>query len=163
MRLLKIITLSICALLVAWCEINLSFKSDEDVIWKAVEKVAYLYNNCMFDLEWLEEVMTPEAWESMDETCKASIKTMKKLKSTVEKIRLKVGENPTIITILDRINTAIASLENGTSQVKSLYNQFQGDWSQIDFAQKYNEILNNMKNQNISETLSGIQAGLSNL
>ena len=147
----------------AWCEISLSFKSDEDVLGRTVEKVAYLYNNCMFDLEWMEEVMTPDARESMDQTCKASIKTMKKLKSTVEKLKSKLWENQSVSSILEKINMAIASLENGTSQMASLYSQMQEGWSQADFAQKYNEILNNMKNQNIMDSLSGLQAGLSSL
>ena len=163
MKFVKIAAILAFSLFLAWCEINLSFKSDEDVLWRTVERVAFLYNNCMVDLEWMEEVMTPESRDSIDETCKASIKTMKKLKSTVEKIKAKLWENQTVSSILEKINMAIASLENGTSQMTSLYSQMQDGGSQIDFAQKYNEILNNMKNQNISETLSGIQAGLSNL
>jgi len=163
MKLLKIIWLVTWSLLLAWCEINLQFKSDGAILNNAIERVAYLYNNCMSDIEWIEEVMTPETMQNMTETCKASIKTMNKIRTSVEKLKNKVWDNQAVTLILSKINTAISTLESGTTKITSIYNDLENWESPIDFENKYNEILTDMKKENIVEVLWNIQNNLSNL
>jgi hypothetical protein len=55
--------------------------------------------------------------------------------------------------ILNKINTAIATLENGTSKITSIYNDLENGESPVDFENKYNEILTDMKKENIVEVL----------
>ena len=163
MKILKIIWLIIWSLLLAWCEINLQFKSDGAILNNAVERIAYLYNNCMTDIEWIEEVMTPETMENMNETCKASIKTMWKIRTSVEKLKDNVWDSQVVTLILSKINTAISTLENGTAKITSIYNDLENWESPDDFENKYNEILSSMKNENVVEVLWNIQNNLSNL
>ena len=157
MKNLKFLVPVLCMLLLAWCEINLQFKSDWEILNNAIEKISYLYNNCMTDLEWIEDVMTPESMANMDETCKASIKTMKKIRSTIEKLKWKIWESQMITLVLNKINWAISSLENWTNQITNIYNQIENWSSNIDFEKEYSEIISNMKNENVTQVLSNIQ------
>lgn len=157
MKFLKFFIPVLFTIILAWCEINLQFKSDWEILNNAIEKISYLYNNCMTDLEWIEDVMTPESMANMDETCKASIKTMKKIRSTIEKLKWKVGDSQMITLVLNKINWAISNLENWTSQITNIYNQIENGSSNIDFEKKYSEILANMQNENVTEVLSNIQ------
>ena len=107
--------------------------------------------------------MTPETMENMNETCKASIKTMWKIRTSLEKFRNKVWDSQVVTLILSKVNTAISTLENGTTQIASIYNDLENWEPPENFENKYNEILNSMKNENIVEVLWNIQNNLSNL
>lgn len=163
MKIFKIFISILFVAVLAWCEINLQFKSDWEILNNAIEKISYLYNNCMVDLEWIEDVMTPETMATMDETCKASIKTMKKVRSTIEKLKWKLWESQMVNLVLNKVNLAISSLENWITQINNVYTQMENWWSAINFEEKYSEILQSMKNENVTDIFSNIQAWLSNL
>jgi hypothetical protein len=84
-------------------------------------KIAYLYNNCRSDIEWLQEVLTPEAVESMDQTCVASIKAITKIKWKIEKLKWKIGETELINQILVKVDEISNSLQTSKDQISELY------------------------------------------
>ena len=88
---------------------------------------------------------------------------MNKIRASVEKLKNKLWDNQAVTLILNKINTAISTLENGTSKITSIYNDLENGESPVEFENKYNEILTDMKKENIVEVLWNIQNNLSNL
>ena len=78
------------ALIIAGCSVTFDF--DGAMIERFTNKISYLYANCRSDIEWLQETMTPETIESMDQTCVASIKAITKIRWKIEKLKWKIGK-----------------------------------------------------------------------
>lgn len=104
------------ALLVAWCSITFDF--DGAMIERFTNKIAYLYANCWSDIEWLQETMTPETIESMDQTCVASIKAITKIKWKIEKLKWRIWESEAMNKLLAKIDEIINSLQNSKDKIK---------------------------------------------
>ena len=83
--------------------------------------IAYLYSNCRSDIEWLQETLTPEAIQSMDQTCVASIKAITKIKGKIEKLKWRIWNSELVNQILSKIDEIIYSLKTSKDQIANLY------------------------------------------
>lgn len=150
-KLLSILSVFIVSI-VSWCSVTFDF--DWAMIERFVDKISYLYANCWSDIEWLQENMTPEAMESMDQTCVASIKAITKIRNKIEKLKWKIWENEIINNILAKIDEIINNLQNSKDQITKFYNNKSGldisnlikqmNWDSLienleDLAEDYNE------------------------
>lgn len=134
-------------LIVAWCSITFDF--DGAMIERFTNRISYLYANCRSDIEWLQETMTPETIESMDQTCVASIKAITKIKWKIEKLKWKIWENEAINKLLAKIDEILNSLQTSKDRIKEyssnvdisgLVNQMDADnliWGLEKIAQEY--------------------------
>jgi len=122
-KVLSILSVFIVSI-VSWCSVTFDF--DWAMIERFVDKISYLYANCWSDIEWLQENMTPEAMESMDQTCVASIKAITKIRNKIEKLKWKIWENETINNILAKIDEIINNLQNSKDQIVNFYNNKSG-------------------------------------
>ena len=73
------------------CSVTVDF--DGVMLERFTNRIAYLYNNCRSDIEWLQETMTPETIESMDQTCVASIKAITKVRWKIEKLKTRIWDS----------------------------------------------------------------------
>ena len=112
--------------IIAWCSITFDF--DGAMIERFTNKIAYLYANCWSDIEWLQEAMTPEAIESMDQTCVASIKAITKIKWKIEKLRWRIWENETINNLLAKIDEILNSLQTSKDRIKEYSSNVDITW-----------------------------------
>ena len=150
-KLLSILSVLVVSV-VAWCSVTFDF--DWAMIERFVDKISYLYASCWSDIEWLQENMTPETMESMDQTCVASIKAITKIRNKIEKLKWKIWENETINNILAKIDEIINTLQNSKDQITALYKNKSGadishlinqvNWDRLiegleDLAEDYNE------------------------
>jgi len=103
-----------------WCSISVDF--DGAMIDRFINKISYLYANCWNDIEWLQEVMTPETVQSMDQTCVASIKAITKIKDKLEKMKWRIWNNVVVSNLLLKVNEILTSLEVSKNQIVDLYN-----------------------------------------
>ena len=117
MKNLKFLVPILCVLLLAGCKVSIDF--DGAMIERLTNKISYLYANCRSDIEWLQETMTPETIESMDQTCVASIKAITKIKWKIQNIKNKVWDSEILNQILEKIDEIIASLQNSKDQIKN--------------------------------------------
>jgi len=104
------------ALLVAGCSVTFDF--DGAMLERFTNKISYLYANCRSDIEWLQETMTPETIESMDQTCVASIKAITKIKWKIEKLKWRIWESEALNNLLAKIDEIINSLQNSKDKIK---------------------------------------------
>lgn len=102
--------------IIAWCSITFDF--DWAMIERFTNKIAYLYANCWSDIEWLQETMTPETIESMDQTCVASIKAITKIKWKIEKLKWRIWESEAMNKLLAKIDEIINSLQTSKDRIK---------------------------------------------
>ena len=116
MKSIKITLFSLCAVFLAWCSITFDF--DGAIIERFTNKISYLYANCRSDIEWLQETMTPETIESMDQTCVASIKAITKIKWKIEKIKWKIWESEILNQLLAKIDEILNSLQTSKDRIK---------------------------------------------
>ena len=130
-------------LFVAWCSVTFDF--DGAMIERFTNKIAYLYANCWSDIEWLQETMTPETIESMDQTCVASIKAITKIRGKIEKDTA----NPKIL--ITKIDEIIDSLQSSKDKIKQYS-------SNIDIS----GLVNQMKWDNLIENLEELAQEYSN-
>ena len=103
-------------LIVAWCSITFDF--DGAMIERFTNRISYLYANCRSDIEWLQETMTPETIESMDQTCVASIKAITKIKWKIEKLKWKIWESEVLNQLLAKIDEILNSLQTSKDRIK---------------------------------------------
>jgi len=104
------------ALLVAGCSVTFDF--DGAMIERFTNKISYLYANCWSDIEWLQETMTPETIQNMDQTCAASIKAITKIKGKIEKLKWRIWESEAMNKLLAKIDEIINSLQNSKDKIK---------------------------------------------
>ena len=104
------------ALLVTGCTVTFDFNGA--MIERFTNKIAYLYANCWSDIEWLQETMTPETIESMDQTCVASIKAITKIKWKIEKLKWRIWNIDALNNLLAKIDEIINSLQNSKDKIK---------------------------------------------
>ena len=104
------------ALIIAGCSVTFDF--DGAMIERFTNKISYLYANCRSDIEWLQETMTPETIESMDQTCVASIKAITKIKWKIEKIKWKIWESEILNQLLAKIDEILNSLQTSKDRIK---------------------------------------------
>ena len=116
MKSIKITLFSLCAVFLAWCSITFDF--DGAIIERFTNKISYLYANCRSDIEWLQETMTPETIESMDQTCVASIKAITNIKWKIEKIKWKIWESEILNQLLAKIDEILNSLQTSKDRIK---------------------------------------------
>lgn len=118
----KILITALCVIFVFvwWCSVSVDF--DGVMIDRFINKISYLYANCWSDIEWLQEVMTPESIQSMDQTCVASIKAITKIKDKLEKMKWKIWNSVVVSNLLLKVNEILASLETSRNQIVNLYN-----------------------------------------
>ena len=105
------------ALLVAGCSVTFDF--DGAMIERFTNKISYLYANCWSDIEWLQETMTPETIQNMDQTCAASIKAITKIKGKIEKLKWRIWESEALNKLLAKIDEILNSLQNSKDQIKN--------------------------------------------
>ena len=103
-------------LIVAWCSVTFDF--DGAMIERFTNRISYLYANCRSDIEWLQETMTPETIESMDQTCVASIKAITKIKWKIEKLKWKIWESEVLNQLLAKIDEILNSLQTSKDRIK---------------------------------------------
>ena len=103
-------------LIVAWCSVTFDF--DGAMIERFTNKISYLYANCWSDIEWLQETMTPETIESMDQTCAASIKAITKIKGKIEKLKWRIWESEAFNQLLAKIDEILNSLQTSKDRIK---------------------------------------------
>lgn len=140
-----IITIStIFITIICWCSVTFDF--DGVMIERFTNKIAYLYTNCWSDIEWLQETMTPESIQSMDQTCAASIKAITKIKWKIEKLKWRIWNIEALNNLLAKIDEIINSLQNSKDQVSNLYERYT---SNTDIT----EILNQVNWENLIENL----------
>jgi len=142
----KIITIIsiIFITIISWCSVTVDF--DGVMIERFTNKIAYLYANCWSDIEWLQETMTPESIQSMDQTCAASIKAITKIKWKIEKLKWRIWNIDALNNLLAKIDEIINSLQNSKDQVSNLYERYT---SNTDIT----EILNQVNWENLIENL----------
>jgi len=104
------------SLLIAGCTVTFDF--DGAMIERFTNRISYLYANCWSDIEWLQETMTPETIESMDQTCVASIKAITKIKWKIEKLKWKIWESDILNQLLAKIDEILNSLQTSKDQIK---------------------------------------------
>ena len=104
------------ALIIAGCSVTFDF--DGAMIERFTNKISYLYANCWSDIEWLQETMTPETIESMDQTCVASIKAITKIKWKIEKLKWKIWESEVLNQLLAKIDEILNSLQTSKDRIK---------------------------------------------
>ena len=136
------------ALIIAGCSVTFDF--DWAMIERFTNKISYLYANCWSDIEWLQETMTPETIESMDQTCVASIKAITKIKWKIEKLKWKIWESEALNRLLAKIDEILNSLQTSKDKIKEyssgvdisgLLDQMNADnliWGLEKLAQEYN-------------------------
>ena len=117
MKALKFILSTLFVIIFAWCSVTFDF--DGAMIERFTNKISYLYANCRSDIEWLQETMTPETIESMDQTCAASIKAITKIKGKIEKLKWRIWENEALNKLLAKIDEILNSLQNSKDQIKN--------------------------------------------
>ena len=115
-KLLSILSVLVVSV-VAWCSVTFDF--DWAMIERFVDKVSYLYASCRSDIEWLQETMTPESIQSMDQTCAASIKAITKIKGKIEKLKWRIWENEALNKLLAKIDEILNTLQNSKDQIKN--------------------------------------------
>lgn len=125
MKKFSVIIISFFILFISWCSISIDF--DGAMIERFTDKIAYLYANCRSDIEWLQEVMTPETIKTMDQTCVASIKAITKMKSKIQKIKNMVWDSEILSQILEKVDEIIDSLQNSKNQIVNM-----NDYSDMD-------------------------------
>ena len=126
MKSIKITLFSLCAVFLAWCSITFDF--DGAIIERFTNKISYLYANCRSDIEWLQETMTPETIESMDQTCVASIKAITKIKWKIEKIKWKIWESEILNQLLAKIDEILNSLQTSKDRIKEYSSNVDISW-----------------------------------
>lgn len=132
----------------AWCSVTFNF--DWAMIERFTDKISYLYASCWSDIEWLQESMTPENIQSMDQTCVASIKAITKIKWKIEKLKWKIWENETINQILAKIDEIINTLQNSKDKISDFYeNGVKTDISSLINNVNWDELIESL--QNLSE------------
>lgn len=143
-KLLSILSVLIVSI-VSWCSITFDF--DWAMIERFVDKISYLYANCWSDIEWLQENMTPEAMESMDKTCVASIKAITKIKNRIEKLKWKIWENEIINNILAKIDEIINNLQNSKDKIINSYvNKPDSDLSNLIKQMNWDDLIESLEN-----------------
>lgn len=120
MKKIWIIIIFIVFVFIWWCSVSVDF--DGAIIDRFINKISYLYANCWSDIEWLQEVMTPETIQSMDQTCVASIKAITKIKEKLEKMKWKIWNSAVVSNLLLKVNEILNSLEMSKNQIVDLYN-----------------------------------------
>lgn len=120
MKKILITVLFIMFVFIGWCSVSVDF--DGVMIDRFVNKISYLYANCWSDIEWLQEIMTPESIQSMDQTCVASIKAITKIKDKLEKMKWKIWNSAVVSNLLLKVNEILESLEASKNQIVDLYN-----------------------------------------
>lgn len=113
--------------ILGWCSISVNF--DWAMMDTFVNRISYLYANCRSDIEWLQEVMTPETIADMDQTCAASIIAITKIKEELEQLKWKVWNNALISGLISKINELLDKLENSRNQIINMYNANILQWS----------------------------------
>jgi len=136
-------------LFIAWCTITVDF--DWAMVERFANKISYLYSNCWTDIEWLQETLTPEAIETMDQTCAASIKAITKIKWKIEKLRWKIWSTEDLNLFLVKIDEIINSLQNSKDQIKNYSSNVNIPW-----------ILNQMSWSNLIESLETLAQEINN-
>ena len=137
------------ALFVAGCSVTFDF--DGAMIERFTNKISYLYANCWSDIEWLQETMTPETIESMDQTCAASIKAITKIKGKIEKLKWRIWESEAFNQLLAKIDEIINSLQNSKDQIKNYSSNV-----------NISGILNQMSWSNFIESLENLAQEINN-
>ena len=128
----------------AWCSVTFNF--DWAMIERFTDKISYLYASCWSDIEWLQESMTPENIQSMDQTCVASIKAITKIKWKIEKLKWKIWENETINQILAKIDEIINTLQNSKDKISDFYeNGVKTDISSLINNVNWDELIENLQ------------------
>ena len=149
MKNLKILVPILCVLLLAGCKVSIDF--DGAMIERFTNKISYLYANCRSDMEWLQETMTPEMIESMDQTCVASIKAITKIKWKIQNIKNKVWDSDILNQMLEKIDEIITSLQNSKDQIKNYSSNV-----------NISGILNQMSWSNLIESLENLTQEFNN-
>ena len=119
MKKFKIIFTIFTLVCLAWCSVSVDF--DGAILERFTNKIAYLYSNCWSDIEWLQETLTPEAIQSMDQTCVASIKAITKIRWKIEKLKWRIWNSELVNQILSKIDEIIYSLQTSKDQISNLY------------------------------------------
>ena len=149
MKNLKFLVPVLCMLLLAGCKISIDF--DGAMIERFTNRISYLYANCRSDIEWLQETMTPETIESMDQTCVASIKAITKIKWKIQNIKNKVWDSDILNQMLEKIDEIITSLQNSKDQIKNYSSNV-----------NISGILNQMSWSNLIESLENLTQEFNN-
>lgn len=136
---------------VSGCSISIDF--DGAMIERFTDKIAYLYANCWSDIEWLQEVMTPETIKTMDQTCVASIKAITKIKSKIQKLKNMVGESEILNQILAKVDEIINSLQDSKNQIINM-----NDYNDMDMSM----ILNKIDGDKLIESLESLSEKYNN-
>lgn len=134
--------------LFAWCSVTFDF--DWAMLERFTDKISYLYASCWSDIKLLEESMTPENIQSMDQTCVASIKAIKKIRWRIEKIKWRIWENEIINQILAKVDEIINTLQNSKDKISNVYeNGIKTDISSLIDKFNWDELVESL--QNLSE------------
>lgn len=141
----KLVLLSIFfVIFIAGCSITINF--DWAMIERFTNKISYLYASCRSDIEELQENMTPENIQSMDQTCVASIKAITKIKWKIEKLKWRIWENETINKILAKIDEIINTLQNSKDKISNFYeNDVKTDISNLVNNVKWDELIESLQ------------------
>lgn len=123
MKKFKIIFTILMLVCVSWCSVSVDF--DGAILERFTDKIAYLYNNCWSDIEWLQETLTPEAIQSMDQTCVASIKAITKIRWKIEKLKWRIWNSELVNQLLSKIDEIIYSLQTSKDEISGLYRENQ--------------------------------------
>ncbi len=131
--------------IITGCKISINF--DWAMLERFTNKISYLYANCRSDIEWLQETMTPESIESMDQTCAASIKAITKIRKKIEKLKWRIWENETLNDLLDKVDEIINSLQNTKDQISDISTNY-GQWDLSTLLDQLNwqNLINNLEN-----------------
>ena len=131
--------------IITGCKISIDF--DWAMLERFTNKISYLYANCRSDIEWLQETMTPESIESMDQTCAASIKAITKIRKKIEKLKWRIWENETLNDLLDKVDEIINSLQNTKDQISDISTNY-GQWDLSTLLDQLNwqNLINNLEN-----------------
>jgi len=119
MKKIKIIFTILILMCVSWCTVSVDF--DGAILERFTDKIAYLYSSCRSDIEWLQETLTPESVESMDQTCVASIKAITKIRWKIEKLKWRIWNSELVNQLLSKIDEIIYSLQTSKNQISDLY------------------------------------------
>lgn len=149
MKNLKFLVPVLCMLLLTWCKVSIDF--DGAMVERFTNRISYLYANCRSDIEWLQETMTPETIESMDQTCVASIKSITKIKEKIQNIKNKVWDSDILNQMLEKIDEIITSLQNSKDQIKNYSSNV-----------NISGILNQMSWSNLIESLENLTQEFNN-
>lgn len=117
MKKLNFLLMAFIPVFLSWCSITFDF--DWAMIERFTNKISYLYANCRSDIEWLQEVMTPETIESMDQTCVASIKAITKIKWKIEKLKWRFWDSEVLSELLVNVDELTNSLQKSKDQIKN--------------------------------------------